>query len=811
MKTLFITNEIDGEPGSLRAALEAAQELNEPVTIRVEDDSLRSFRMNGPVHIEKGSIFLDGSFTVSSVTFPLFVIEDGASLSIIGVRARHDRYPTDTGAGPAGESPDAAVGFAINRGALSLDNVSVSVNAVGRDATGQGAKAADAHAILNEAGAELSIRSSVFIGNIIGGNGIDGANGGDAAPIANFGILDVDRASFLGARGGRTRADDETAGIPGAAAGAIFNYGEIRSPGLIEAGDVMPALRSAGETHERTGLAFEPVHDFPGGSGADLIFSDAQAHSAGPSHRLREVGTYFGFARDEVFALGEFFDGTVLLGGEGRDTVSLWPKLVSDGIVETLDLGLTGFQEVSPGQNLSIAEFEDITGSLSPSHLIGDDGANRLDGGGGDDTLVGGGGDDTLVAAGAMIELTGGEGDDLFIVGAFTDAIISGGVSPGEDAGADTLIFDPAAFTADRGVTISLFETGPQDIAAEMRVLLSGIENLTGTKFRDTLIGDDGANLLDGAGKGGDLLLGNAGNDTINGSLHSDFIDGGADRDRLFGGLGDDTLIGRDGDDFINAGWGADKVLSGPGDDRVRTLHGDDIVRLGSGDDFARAGDGLDIVRGGGGADTLYGEDHDDRIFGGGGRDVIEGGPDSDFLAGGGGADLILGQAGADTLVGGGGADTLETGGLGNGLAIGGGGRDILRGASSDDTLDGGGGRDLLDGSASDDLLIGGNGRDTLIGGTGDDTLFGGKGSDDLVGGGGSDVFAFIERGGRDRILNYDQRQDFLAFRTSSDPDAEVDISEAGENLIVSYDGFVVVLLDRDGSSIDADDNILLF
>ena len=66
------------------------------------------------------------------------------------------------------------------------------------------------------------------------------------------------------------------------------------------------------------------------------------------------------------------------------------------------------------------------------------------------------------------------------------------------------------------------------------------IENLTGSRFDDTLSGDAGANILDGK----------AGADTIDGGAGDDRIIGGAGADRIDGGAGSDTLTYA-----ASAGW----------------------------------------------------------------------------------------------------------------------------------------------------------------------------------------------------------------------------------------------------------------
>jgi Ca2+-binding RTX toxin-like protein len=115
--------------------------------------------------------------------------------------------------------------------------------------------------------------------------------------------------------------------------------------------------------------------------------------------------------------------------------------------------------------------------------------------------------------------------------------------------------------------------------------ILTNIENITGSKYRDLLIGDDEANTLTG-GEGNDILNGGAGDDTL---------EGGDGDDRLNGDAGNDTLNGGDGTDTLNGGAGNDELNGGDDDD---TLNG------GAGDDTLNGGAGADTLDGGGGNDT---------------------------------------------------------------------------------------------------------------------------------------------------------------------------------------------------------------
>nr|WP_026872020.1 calcium-binding protein [Inquilinus limosus] len=130
-----------------------------------------------------------------------------------------------------------------------------------------------------------------------------------------------------------------------------------------------------------------------------------------------------------------------------------------------------------------------VNGTAGNDQLYGNDGeADTVNGLGGDDQLQGGGGNDTL---------NGGDGNDLLTGEAGADRLVGG-------AGSDTADwFRQNGLSA--GVTVNL-ATGATGGAAAGDTL-SGIENLRGGAFNDTLTGDAGANTLTGA-DGNDTLAG---------------------------------------------------------------------------------------------------------------------------------------------------------------------------------------------------------------------------------------------------------------------------------------------------------------
>lgn len=143
---------------------------------------------------------------------------------------------------------------------------------------------------------------------------------------------------------------------------------------------------------------------------------------------------------------------------------------------------------------------------------------------------------------------------------------------------------------------------------------LQELENGQGSKFGDTLTGNDGDNSLDGG----------AGNDAL---------DGGAGLDTLKGGAGNDSYVVDDAGDVIdeNLNQGSDKVSSSVTyslSDNVEnlTLTGLSVIN-GTGNGQANALTGntaANQLKGGAGNDTLDGKQGKDTLNGGAGNDIFK-------------------------------------------------------------------------------------------------------------------------------------------------------------------------------------------
>ena len=261
----------------------------------------------------------------------------------------------------------------------------------------------------------------------------------------------------------------------------------------------------------------------------------------------------------------------VLIGGAGIDTATYTESAA--GVNVSLTTGL-GFFGSAAGDTLF--EIENLNGSNFADTLTGNALANVLNGLGGNDVLNGLAGNDTLNGGTGNDTLNGGTGNDSLDGGSGNDTLRG---DDGNDflrgnTGADVLIggagIDTATYTElAAGVNVSL-TTGLGFFGSAAGDTLSGIENLNGSNFGDTLTGNALANVLNGFG-GNDTLNGLAGNDTLNGGTGNDTLNGGTGNDTLNGGTGNDTLTGPAntlngfGNDLLTGGLGRD-VMTGGGD-----------------------------------------------------------------------------------------------------------------------------------------------------------------------------------------------------------------------------------------------------
>ncbi len=388
-----------------------------------------------------------------------------------------------------------------------------------------------------------------------------------------------------------------------------------------------------------------------------------------------------GSAGNDTFILRADSGVDIINGGVDSDTVDYSSLSSSDNLILTLDSANSTIATITNGSLVYTDTIENI---------------ENIKSGAGDDTLKGSDVDNIIISGSGNDILSGGKGDDYI------------------DGGYDTDTIDYRYVTSGTGVSVNLTLNSASDMFVDTfkqvgNDQLYNIENVKGTAYADSIIGNGQNNILEG----------NSGND---------FLDGKAGNDSLLGGLGDDTLKGGTGDDILNGGDGIDTAdysdvenedliidLTSQGEKTISTLQGKDTFISIEG---AIGGQGDDILIGTSGANTLVGEKGNDTIIGNGassGTDYIDGG-ENDLGAG----DLVSFTYTNKNLK----VDlSFNTGSNANVAQVSGDGNLIIKNIE-----------DLL-GGFGNDTLIGNDDKNTISGGTGNDTLVGKGGNDYLDGG----------------------------------------------------------------------------
>ena len=143
--------------------------------------------------------------------------------------------------------------------------------------------------------------------------------------------------------------------------------------------------------------------------------------------------------------------------------------------------GAVGTEGTATGTT-GVSNIRHVIGGYADDEITGNREANWLRGGLGDDTLRGLSGDDTL---------EGGPGAD----------VLEGGY------GSDTASYENATAAVKVNLTLSVQPAGSGEATGDQ---LSGIENLIGSAYDDTLTGDDQPNVIEG-GPGADTITGGGG------------------------------------------------------------------------------------------------------------------------------------------------------------------------------------------------------------------------------------------------------------------------------------------------------------
>ena len=168
---------------------------------------------------------------------------------------------------------------------------------------------------------------------------------------------------------------------------------------------------------------------------------------------------------------------------------------------------------------------------------------------------------------------------------------------------------------------------------AVSKVALHGVDEVIGSKFGDTIVGDAAADDLRG-GRGADRIDGAGGNDALRGGRGSDFLAGKA---------GDDWLQGGPGADFLDGG------ANGIAGDTASYAASHRGVSVSLALTLAQSGRGDakgDVLTG---IENLVGSANNDRLAGNGEANTLAGGLGRDTLTGGAGRDIFAFRAAGET------------------------------------------------------------------------------------------------------------------------------------------------------------------
>lgn len=418
-------------------------------------------------------------------------------------------------------------------------------------------------------------------------------------------------------------------------------------------------------------------------------------------------------------------------------------------------------------------------------------GNDLLQGGDGDDVMRGGAGNDTLQGGAGNDDIHGGSGNDIINGGAGRDRIDGGigddiiriqAADQGDDVigGAGTDRLDLSLRSDGNGVVVNL-TTEAMTLVGDGTYLVRTIENVTGTNWDDTLIGNAQAN----------RLLGGSGNDTIEGGAGRDFLDGGTGNDVMRGG--------RDSDIFIVDAAG-DLVFEAAGEgttDRVRSSVSY-TLQAGQEIEFLTIFDATSTT-----SRNLTGNEFRQQIVGNDGANILTSGT--------GAPDVLIGRAGNDTYrVHNTGDQVVETATGGSDIvqaAV-----DYRLGANAHvETLT------FMGGFGTAPLSLTGNRfAQTIIGNSAANKLNGMGGADTLTGGNGADTFVFssaIEAGVFDTITDFVAGVDEIAldnriYRNVADGALGANafvanatgVAETTDHRVIYDTATGMVWFDRDGS-----------
>ncbi len=504
-----------------------------------------------------------------------------------------------------------------------------------------------------------------------------------------------------------------------------------------------------------------------------------------------------GFAQPDINETFQVF-------ADGLTTVDLSNFQFEDWISDETDFDQVQIEGGFENNNLTGTTQRDlIDGSLGNDTIYGGDGIDTLQGGSendviyggiGDDLLQGGNGNDILQGDAGDDTLEGGANDDDYLVDSIGDVIVEGAGD-----GLFDMVFVSTSYVLQAGIHVEwMFTTNTSGLTAI---------NMTGNELCQSVIGNDGNNVLsDGGGAGADNLTGANGNDTYivrnAGTEIDEIANDGIDRVSagvtfalaaddhveeltttsssglvvmdLTGNALTQSIFGNDANNVLNTGNGAADILYGNGgNDTYRVYNAADTIvevagdgtadRVASAVDFVLAADDdIEVMTTNGSTGTsgidLTGNALVQDITGNDGINILSDG-------GGAGADILRGRLGSDHyIIRNAGTTVVEVAGQGTDrVSVG-----VSFVLAADDDVE-----TFTTTSSTGVTAINMTGNaitQTITGNDGANRIDSGLGNDVVSGRGGADTFVFttaLGAGNIDEITDFDVAADTIELENA--------------------------------------------
>ncbi|ASU41308.1 hemolysin D [Herbaspirillum sp. meg3] len=360
--------------------------------------------------------------------------------------------------------------------------------------------------------------------------------------------------------------------------------------GTLAQGDTYVNIQDVtGGTADDTFIASLAANKFDGGTGSlhnrvsyanstasetVNLFTGAGTGTLAQGDTYANIQDVTGGTADDLFiasAAANKFDG-------GTGSVHNRVSYVNSAVAETVNLftgaGTGGANSLANGD--TYANIQDVTGGSGDDIFVASLAANNFDGGTSTGTSHnrvdysnstvaetvnlftgnGSGGAGSLAAGDTYLNIqdaTGGTGNDVFIASAAANKLDGG-------TGSDTVSY--AAANDGNGVTVNLNTGGGTGGFAANDVYVS-IENVIGTQYDDTFVGNASANTFDGGTGGSDTVsyAGSSAAVTVNLSVGGGAGSGGFAQGDTY--ISIENVIGGSGNDFLTGATTGVTVLTG--------------------------------------------------------------------------------------------------------------------------------------------------------------------------------------------------------------------------------------------------------